>query len=177
MNVVRIPIGFWAFNATGTPYVGGAAEYLDRAVEWARATTPPLTIMIDLHGVPGSQNGFDNSGQRMEPGDIQFLRGGVHGPTARHTLEAIAAISSKYAAPEYEDVVMGISLINEPLGWLLDRAELRAFFGEGYSQVRRFGDTAVVLHDAFLAPASFNGFLTPADGRSRDVAMGTIQPR
>jgi aryl-phospho-beta-D-glucosidase BglC (GH1 family) len=28
MNTVRIPIGYWAFENQGTPYVKGAADYL-----------------------------------------------------------------------------------------------------------------------------------------------------
>lgn len=31
-NLVRIPIGFWAFDTFGYPYVQGAADYLDQAV-------------------------------------------------------------------------------------------------------------------------------------------------
>jgi glucan 1,3-beta-glucosidase len=168
-----VPIGFWAFNATGTPYVSGAATYLERAVGWARRTTPPLMVLIDLHGAPGSQNGFDNSGRK---GEVGFLRGGAGGPTARAALEAVAAIARRYAGPGYGDVVVGIELVNEPVGWALDHAELRAFFREGYGVVRSFGDAPVVVSDAFMAPASFNGFLTPADDSSRDVAIGIRTP-
>jgi len=35
-NVVRIPIGFWAFDNANTPYASGAAPYLDTAIGWAR---------------------------------------------------------------------------------------------------------------------------------------------
>jgi hypothetical protein len=73
-------------------------------------------------------------------------------------------------------VVVGIELVNEPVGWALDHAELRAFFREGYGVVRSFGDAPVVVSDAFMAPASFNGFLTPADDSSRDVAIGIRTP-
>jgi glucan 1,3-beta-glucosidase len=40
----------------------GQAEYLDRAIGWARKYN--VKVILDLHGAPGSQNGFDNSGQR-----------------------------------------------------------------------------------------------------------------
>jgi glucan 1,3-beta-glucosidase len=33
-------------------------------------------VLIDLHGAPGSQNGFDNSGRK---GEVGFLRGGARG--------------------------------------------------------------------------------------------------
>jgi glucan 1,3-beta-glucosidase len=172
MNVVRIPIGFWAFDNRDTPYVMGAADHLERAVKWARATDPPLKVIIDLHGAPGSQNGFDNSGQRMDATEIQFLRGGADGQTAQETLDVISLIAKKYAAASYEDVLIGIDLVNEPLGWLLNNNDLRAFFREGYFQVRSFGDTTVIIHDAFLAPSSFNGFLSSSDDDAQDVTIG-----
>lgn len=50
-NTVRIPIGYWAFQKYGEdPYIQGAAEYLDKAIGWARQTG--LKVWIDLHGEP-----------------------------------------------------------------------------------------------------------------------------
>lgn len=39
----------------------GQLPYLRKAVSWAQSHG--LKVIIDLHGAPGSQNGFDNSGQ------------------------------------------------------------------------------------------------------------------
>ena len=36
---------------------------MDRLLDWAE--TYGLSVLIDIHGVIGSQNGFDNSGQMM----------------------------------------------------------------------------------------------------------------
>lgn len=48
-NLVRIPVGYWAFQKyQGDPYIQGAAEYLEKAIGWARATG--LKVWIDLHG-------------------------------------------------------------------------------------------------------------------------------
>ena len=44
------------------PYAQGAAPYLERAVNWARQTG--LKVVIDLHGAPKSQNGYDHSGHK-----------------------------------------------------------------------------------------------------------------
>jgi len=50
-NLVRIPIGYWAFQKyEQDPYVQGAADYLDIAIGWARQTG--LKVWIDLHGEP-----------------------------------------------------------------------------------------------------------------------------
>jgi len=62
--------------ANGEPFLEGAYPYLKVAVDWAQTlglkVSPPalgyrpqertdMKVMIDLHGAPGSQNGFDNS--------------------------------------------------------------------------------------------------------------------
>ncbi|KAG5647731.1 hypothetical protein DXG03_008454 [Asterophora parasitica] len=63
LNHVRIPIGYWAYEVNGgEPYIQGQLPYLARAINWAAKYN--LKVIIDLHGAPGSQNGFDNSGLR-----------------------------------------------------------------------------------------------------------------
>jgi glucan 1,3-beta-glucosidase len=64
LNHVRVPVGYWAFDVSGgEPYIQGQVPYLWKAVSWAR--NHGLKMIVDLHGAPGSQNGFDNSGQKM----------------------------------------------------------------------------------------------------------------
>jgi aryl-phospho-beta-D-glucosidase BglC (GH1 family) len=54
---VRVPIGYWAWEVgPGEPYIQGQLPYLRSAVNWARAHN--LKLVIDLHGAPGSQNGY-----------------------------------------------------------------------------------------------------------------------
>jgi glucan 1,3-beta-glucosidase len=49
LNHVRIPVGYWAAAPVDDePYVYGQLEYLDMAVEWARANN--LKVIVDLHG-------------------------------------------------------------------------------------------------------------------------------
>ena len=49
LSHVRIPIGYWSVAPiTGDPYVQGALQYMDRAIEWAGAVG--LRVIIDLHG-------------------------------------------------------------------------------------------------------------------------------
>ncbi|KAL1749025.1 glycoside hydrolase family 5 protein [Schizophyllum fasciatum] len=62
---VRIPIGYWAFETgPGEPYIPGQTPYLLKALDWAAKYG--LKVNVDLHGAPGSQNGYDNSGQKLE---------------------------------------------------------------------------------------------------------------
>jgi aryl-phospho-beta-D-glucosidase BglC (GH1 family) len=173
-NVVRIPVGYWAYDNSSSPYFKGADEYLQKAVEWARTTVPPLKVIIDLHGAPGSQNGYDNSGQRTET-PMWLTDGGVHAPTAYQTLCVIDTIAGIYMTSAYEKVVIGIELINEPQGWRLDRQVLTDFFREGFGKIRHHSEnTVVVLSDAFDWTSSWNGVLTPQDGDAHNVAIGEI---
>ena len=62
---VRIPVGDWMYTPYG-PYVGctdGAVEELDRVL--ALCTKYGLKVLLDIHAMKDSQNGFDNSGQAL----------------------------------------------------------------------------------------------------------------
>ncbi|KAL7267550.1 hypothetical protein RUND412_009860 [Rhizina undulata] len=152
LNHLRIPIGYWAIKPiSGDPYVSGQLEFLDRALGWARSLG--LKVWLDLHGAPGSQNGFDNSGWRDH---LQWQTGG----TVQWTVETIRVLAAKYAAAGFNDVITGIELLNEPLGPELNMDIIRQYWLDGYGAVREYSpDIAVVIHDAFQPVQSWNGFM------------------
>ncbi|KAI0996515.1 Glucan 1,3-beta-glucosidase [Podosphaera aphanis] len=163
-NTVRIPIGYWAFaTVPGEPYTQGAAPYLDAAIDWARATG--LKVWIDLHGAPGSQNGFDNSGHFVTNPGWQT------GDNVATTVSVLSTISVKYAQPEYQDVVVGIELLNEPFSPKLNLDGIKQFYRDGFRQVRVISDTPVIIHDAFVAPKELNGVLSVSDNNAQNVAV------
>lgn len=164
-NMVRIPIGYWAYDTFGAPYVDGAKVYIDAAIDWSRGLG--LKIVIDLHGAPGSQNGYDNSGQRLSVPQWQT------GDTVKQTLQVLKTISDQYAQPKYQDVIIGIQLLNEPAMYLENISEdiTRQFYRDGFGQVRDTSDTTVILHDGFIRPNEWNGFLTPSDNNAQNVAL------
>ncbi|KAF1831191.1 glycoside hydrolase [Decorospora gaudefroyi] len=164
-NVIRIPVGYWAYDTFGTPFVPGASVYIDAAIDWARSLG--LKIIIDLHGAPGSQNGYDNSGQRMDIPRWQT------GDTVKQTIQVLHTISQKYARREYQDVIIGIELLNEPALYsnALNFDVARQFYRDGYGQVREVSDTVVVISDGFYDPNTWNGFLTPSDANAQNVAV------
>ena len=57
LNWVRIPIPFWAIETWGNePFMARTCwQYILKALEWARKYG--LRVNIDLHTIPGSQNG------------------------------------------------------------------------------------------------------------------------
>jgi glucan 1,3-beta-glucosidase len=163
LNHVRIPIGYWAVAPLdGDPYVQGQLPILDQAIGWARSAG--LKVLLDLHGAPGSQNGFDNSGRY---GPIAWLQG----DTVAQTVTAIQNLAQHYSGDS--DVVTAIELLNEPAGWALNLDGIKNFYNSGYQTVRaNAGDTVVCIHDAFQDFQSWNGFLSQPSG---NVMLDTHQ--
>ena len=157
-NLVRIPIGYWAFNTLDSdPYVSGLQEYyLDKAIQWSKKYG--LKVWIDLHGAAGSQNGFDNSGLRDQ---ITFPEDDTN---LKITLVTIKYILQKYSGPEYIDTVIGIELLNEPLGPSIDINKLKyQYLQPAYDFLRKElgnSDQIIVIHDAFMPNSEWDDFLT-----------------
>ena len=62
MNVIRLPFWHRILEDDANPFVlkPDAFKYLDRVIDWAEAHG--IYVILDLHGAPGGQNVFDNSG-------------------------------------------------------------------------------------------------------------------
>ncbi|KAK9451701.1 glycoside hydrolase superfamily [Limtongia smithiae] len=155
LNHVRIPIGYWAFQlGAGDPYVQGQIPYLERALGWARAAN--IKVWIDLHGAPGSQNGFDNSGLR----DSYNWQTDYNLALTNSVLDQIIAT---YSAFEWNDVIVAIQPVNEPLGTIMNMDLVRQYYQYAYSTLRGNSDIVLAIHDAFQSPPAWNGFMTYPD--------------
>ena len=170
-NTVRIPVGCmrshpahlficmtdtpldWAFQKFNDPYIQGAAPYIDQAITWARSTR--LKVWIDLHGAPGSQNGYDNSGHN---GTI----GWGDGSTVAETRSVIQQIANKYAHPDYQDTVVAIEVLNEPQSTKISGGPdtVVQYYNDAYGDVSVVSDTPVMLHDGFQSGTFWNGVLS-----------------
>lgn len=117
--------------------------------------------MIDLHGAPGSQNGFDNSGQRDK---ITWGQG----DTVRKTLEVLAKIRDDHAR---NPVVASIELVNEPMPSSVSMDTIKSFYDAGWESLKDSG-AAVVIQDAFQTPlSSWNSY----GGHQQNVILDTHQ--
>lgn len=161
LNMVRIPIGYWAFEKLeNDSYVPGAQKYLDKAIEWA--SKYDLKVWVDLHGVPGSQNGFDNSGLRNldHPGWLNKTA------NVEFSHKVLHKIYSKYGghkmSSEYKDTIAGIEVVNEPLGPKLSMSKVTKFFEDTYKDARRTQaiNNTIVFHDSFQLIGYWNHFLS-----------------
>lgn len=162
-NMVRIPVGYWAYMDAGGAYTFGAAPYLDKAIGWARQTG--LKVVIDLHGAPKSQNGFDHSGHKLAS------PGWGEGDSLRQTHDVLKTLSSKYAIASMQDVVAAIQLLNEPVLGKYEPSFVKQFYRDAFYNLREASDTPAMLHDGFWDPAWLNGFLSPSDNNAQNVIV------
>lgn len=159
LNHVRIPIGFWAWETSGgEPYHQGQVEYLDRAIGWARNVG--LKVIVDLHGAPGSQNGFDNSGK------YGYIGWTDSNSNLERTKNVLGQIAKKYADPQYWQVVTALCLLNEPAAFDGRVANvLRQFWRDAYGAARwPFGNDSksgllLVISDGFQPLSSWNNYM------------------
>jgi hypothetical protein len=166
MNTVRIPVPYFIFGDR-PPFIGCIDE-LDKAFAWAEKYG--LKILIDLHTVPWSQNGFDNGGisgvckWSQKPEEVDFV------------LNVLEKLAKRYGKREG---LFGITPVNEPITedvWELfnvpvrypavdkEMAEgskpntlefLQDFYSRAYDRIRAnvAEDKYVVFHDGFVINA------------------------
>ena len=136
-NSVRIPIGYWLFG--DIPPYPKTVQYLDRAMEWAQKYS--IKVILDLHALPGSQNGFDHSGR---VGDINWHKDSKN---IESSLEVLENISERYK--EFDNL-FGIELINEP-SIEIPIEILKDYYLRSYEVVRKIckPNVAVIFSDSF----------------------------
>lgn len=135
-DTVRIPVPHWVFGDV-QPYVG-CQQYLDFAFEAAQEHN--LSVIIDLHTAPGSQNGYDHSGQR---GEVNWHKGPDN---IDETLKVIEKLVQAYAT---KPNLIGFELLNEPSAEI-PHDVLLDFYKRGYQIVRKYSDDiAVIVSDGF----------------------------
>ncbi|KAG6817924.1 hypothetical protein H0H87_012392 [Tephrocybe sp. NHM501043] len=163
LNHVRLPIGYWAFEVSGgEPYIQGQLPYLDKAVGWAGKYG--IKVMIDLHagleGVPGSQNGFDNSGQKTDNPSWYLSQSNIDRSNA-----IIKRLADTYK--DKSSVVSAIAALNEPAGFLGDQmlSVTKQYWRDSYGNVRypygssQQSNTVLVISDAFQGLDAWKGFM------------------
>ncbi|KAJ7028466.1 exo-beta-1,3-glucanase [Mycena alexandri] len=166
LNWVRIPIGFWAIEAINDePFlVGTSWMYFLKAIQWARKYG--IRIFMDLHALPGSQNGWNHSGKA---GSINFMHGVMGIANAQRTLTYLRILTEFASQDQYRDVVCVIGIVNEILWSAIGQVAVQSFYYGAYEAVRTATGVGsgkgpyMAIHEAFQGPAIWEGFLTGAD--------------
>jgi len=140
LNAVRLPVGYWALEAP-KPFVT-TSHFIDFALEQCKKND--LKLLLDLHGAPGSQNGWDHSGRS---GAINWTDPANVG----ETLRVLESFAQKYGQ---HPSLCGIELLNEPKDEV-PLEILQQFYQDAYAVLRKHlaPGVAVVFHDGFRALA------------------------
>ncbi|KAI9673033.1 MAG: hypothetical protein M1817_003197 [Caeruleum heppii] len=155
LDHIRIPFSYWAVTTyAGDPFVPQISwRYLLRGIEWARKHG--LRVKLDLHGAPGSQNGWNHSGRL---GAIGWLNGTDGSLNGQRTLDIHDQLSKFFAQPRYKNIITIYGLLNEPKMTKLDAASVHAWTAKTVSIVQGNGITATIaVGDGFLGLPKWKG--------------------
>lgn len=169
---VRIPFSYWAVTTyDGDPYVPQVAwRYMLRGIEWARKYG--LRINLDLHGAPGSQNGWNHSGRQ---GIIRWLNGTDGTLNGDRTIDIHKQLSEFFTQPRYKNIVTMYGLVNEPRMVELDESTVIAWTKKATEAVRANNFTGIVVFgDGFMGLDNWQGQLQGIDDLLLDVHQYVI---
>ncbi|KAJ7066845.1 glycoside hydrolase family 5 protein [Mycena belliarum] len=178
LNWVRVPIPFWAISTwqdvgsdspggppVAEPFLEGVCwKYIVRLLGWARKYG--IRVNLDLHTVPGSQNGYNHSGRG---GQINWLNGIMGVANAQRTIDYIRIIAEFIAQPEYKEVVGMFGVINEARLMVIGRPQLTAFYLQVHDMIRNITGRGegkgpyISVHDGFDGLSEWAGFLPGSD--------------
>lgn len=157
MDHVRFPFGYWIVQTyDGDPYIPMVSwRYLLRGIEYCRQNG--LRVNLDLHGAPGSQNGWNHSGRQ---GVIGWLNGTDGDLNAQRTLDIHHKLSVFFAQPRYKNVVTMYGLVNEPRNVELDTDKVVAWTQKAVDQIRADNISAIIVFgDGFMGLDNWQGKL------------------
>jgi glucan 1,3-beta-glucosidase len=172
LDHVRIPFSYWAVvTYDQDPYVFRTSwRYLLRGIEWARKYG--LRISLDVHGLPGSQNGWNHSGRQ---GAIGWLNGTDGSLNAQRSLDIHDQLSKFFAQDRYKNIIAFYGLVNEPKMTALKTSDVLTWTSSAYSKVRANGVSAfIVFGDGFEGLANWKGQLQDQSGLVLDVHQYVI---
>lgn len=172
LDHVRIPYSYWAVTTyDGDPYVYRTSwRYLLRGIEWARKHG--LRINLDLHALPGSQNGWNHSGRQ---GAIGWLNGADGDTNAQRSLDIHNQLSQFFAQDRYKNIISFYGLANEPKMTALSPTAVEAWTSQAFDLVRKNNMMAnVVFGDGFMGLENWKGVLQGNDGLVLDVHQYVI---
>ena len=154
---VRISFSYWAVTTyDGDPYVPKISwRYLLRGIEYARESG--LRVNLDLHGVPGSQNGWNHSGRQGEIGWLNGTDGTLNG---QRSLNIHNQLSTFFAQPRYGNVVGIYGLVNEPKMTALPTDTVLEWTQQAIAIIRQNGiQQTIAFGDGFLGLPNWQGKL------------------
>jgi len=161
LDYVRIPLSHWILGgdtiSPDEPWVDGGWPHFVRVAKWCRELE--LQVWPDVHTAPGSQNGFDNSGQLLpNPSGKGWSDSKAH---VQRSVDVVRKLVKAIKQEGLEDVVTGLGPLNEP--FLDVPMDTMREFDETTFEIIREGlteNTAVYIGDLFNSTHWNDGFWT-----------------
>lgn len=169
---VRIPFSYWAITTyPGDPYVPKISwRYLLRSIEYARKYG--LRVNLDLHALPGSQNGWNHSGRQ---GNIGWLNGDDGALNGQRSLDLHTQLSKFFSQPRYKNVIVIYGLVNEPRMSALSVDDVITWTTSAVDIVRNNGiQQLIAFGDGFLGLPKWQGKLQGIQGLVLDAHQYVI---
>ncbi|WWC89117.1 uncharacterized protein L201_004035 [Kwoniella dendrophila CBS 6074] len=166
LNWIRLPMAFWAIETwPGEPYLERVSwAYVLKALQWARKYG--IRVNLDLHNVPGSENGWNHSGRQGTP---NWLNGPMGLANAQRSLDYIRTLAQFIAQSQFTDVVQMFGFINEPNGNALGQGPIGSFYIEAHNIIRDITGIGaghgpqLSIHDSFLGIKNWYNFAPGMD--------------
>ncbi|KAL9000694.1 MAG: hypothetical protein Q9169_000730 [Polycauliona sp. 2 TL-2023] len=169
---VRIAFAYWAVTTyPGDPYVPKISwRYLLRAIEYCRKYG--LRVNLDLHALPGSQNGWNHSGRQ---GAISWLNGTDGDVNAQRSLDIHTQLSTFFSQPRYKNVIAIYGLANEPKMIALSTSVVFEWTTKAAAVIRKSGmQQYLAVGDGFLGLTKWKGQLSGVQNVMLDMHQYTI---
>jgi len=170
LNWVRLPIPYWVVETwPGEPFLARTSwKYIVRLIGWCRKYG--LRVNLDLHTIPGSQNGLNHSGRL---GQINFLNGVMGIANAQRALDYIRIIAEFISQDQYKDVVPFFGIMNEAYVSTIGKDQLTRFYLQAHNIIRGITGIGkgpyISIHDGFQGAAEWAGFLPGSDRMALDL--------
>jgi len=166
LNFIRVPLPFWAIETWDTePYLERTSwTYFLKVLEWARKYG--LRVCLDLHALPGSQNGYNHSG-RLAP--VNFLAGNMGLANAQRSIYYIRVLTEFISQPQYVNLIPIFGIVNEPLVGVIGVDTITSFYLETYTMMRNITGLGtdhgpfIAIHDGFEPASTWYTLLRGAD--------------
>ena len=155
INAIKIPVGYWAFDNSGTPYKQGADAYLEKAVGWAQAAG--IKVWIDVSNTDSTQTTV----AEVSADEAQS-----------HSLSILETIATKYGSAAYADTVTAIEIFSSPVALPVSSADAvsQDFIQQAFATIKQAAanpNLQVVAPDASASPATWESTaqsLSPTKG-------------
>ena len=153
-NLLRVPVGHWALIPTTNdePYVYSTQmQHVERIMSYAN--TYNMQVVLDIHGLPGSQNGKDHSGH-------EGLIGWFTNANQMRSLTAVSAAMNFIKTSPNSQVVAALEICNEPN--ITNSKQLKTYekyIKESRKIVNRINSSMpIMFHDAFYGVEHWSKF-------------------